>query len=78
MEVEEVQVEEREILIKIVHRAVVNLEEGDHLMMDKDKVGQEEGVHNNQTIRQMEEALEDREVVEVDDIAEGRDNRAIT
>jgi len=68
---------EVEIVIKMVHQVVDKVEEGD-LMMDKDKVGREGEIHNNQTIRQMEEALIGREVVEVDDIAGGRDNRAIT
>ena len=68
---------EVEIVIKMVHQVVDKVEEGE-LMMDKDKVGREGEIHNNQTIRQMEEALIGREVVEVDDIAGGRDNRAIT
>ena len=68
---------EIEIVIKMVHQVVDKVEEGD-LLIDKDRVDRQEEAHNNQTIRQMEEALEGREVVEVDDIAGGRDNRTIT
>jgi len=75
--VEEIKIGDMEILMLVIHQVVVMVGEGD-LMRDKDQEDQEGGAHNNQTIRQMEEALEDREVVEVDDIAGGRDNRAIT
>jgi len=77
--VEGAQVEEIETgtVIKMVHQVVAKVEEEGQLM-DQDIVDQEGEIHNSQTNRQMVEALEGREVVEVDGIAGGRDNRAIT
>ena len=73
------QVEEIETgtVIKMVHQVVAKVEEEGQLM-DQDIVDQEGEIHYSQKIRQMVEALEGREVVEVDGIAGGRDNRAIT
>ena len=64
-------------MIKMVHQVVAKVEEEGQLT-DQDRVDQEGEIHNSQTNRLMVEALEGREVVEVDGIAGGRDNRAIT
>ena len=58
-----------------IRPAVVIEGEGDPIMRDTDQ--EDKGGDPNLIILQMEEAQEGREVVEVDDIAGGRDNKAI-